>query len=47
MLLDRINRPSLYLGALVTIWGVIMTLNGIVKNFAGLTAVRFFLGFFE
>lgn len=47
MLLKRFNRPSLYLGILVTTWGVIMTLHGVVENFGGLLALRLLLGIFE
>jgi hypothetical protein len=47
MLLHMFNRPSLYMGAIVTIWGTIMTLTGVIQNYAGLLAVRFFLGLFE
>lgn len=47
MLLKKFSRPSIYLGSLVTIWGVIMTLHGVVKNFAGLMVVRLLLGVFE
>ncbi|KAH7123322.1 major facilitator superfamily domain-containing protein [Dactylonectria estremocensis] len=47
MLLKNFKRPSYYLGSLVTIWGVIMTLHGVVKGFGGLLAVRMLLGVFE
>ncbi|RVD88953.1 uncharacterized protein DFL_003117 [Arthrobotrys flagrans] len=47
MIMSRLKHPGRYLGALIVIWGVIMTLTGIVKNFAGLTVVRFWLGLFE
>ncbi|KAK2608983.1 hypothetical protein QQS21_002463 [Conoideocrella luteorostrata] len=47
VLLKTFNRPSIYLGSLVTIWGIIMTLHGVVKNFAGLLTVRILLGVFE
>jgi MFS transporter, ACS family, DAL5 transporter family protein len=47
MVLHLFKRPSLYMGTIVTIWGVIMTLTGIVQNFGGLIAVRIFLGLFE
>ncbi|KAL7814927.1 MFS general substrate transporter [Trichoderma aethiopicum] len=40
-------RPSVYLGSLVTAWGIIMTLHGVVSNFGGLLAVRLLLGVFE
>jgi hypothetical protein len=32
---------------LITTWGVIMTLHGVVQNFAGLLVARIFLGVFE
>ena len=47
ILLRRFTRPSVYLGILVTSWGVMMTLHGVVKNFAGLLTVRLILGVFE
>jgi MFS family permease len=47
ILLKKFKRPSVYLGILVTAWGIIMTLHGVVKNFAGLLAVRILLGVFE
>jgi hypothetical protein len=31
----------------MTIWGVIMTTQGLVHNFSGLVASRFFLGLAE
>src|SRR6478609_273463 len=47
MLLKKFKRPSVYLGILVTIWGIIMTMHGVVKNFGELLAVRILLGTFE
>ncbi|KAK6538388.1 hypothetical protein TWF694_011267 [Orbilia ellipsospora] len=47
MIMNKIKHPGKYLGALIVVWGIIMTLTGIVRNFAGLTVVRFFLGLFE
>ncbi|KAF1961134.1 MFS general substrate transporter [Byssothecium circinans] len=47
MLLKKFKRPSVYLGILVTIWGIIMTMMGVVKNFAGLLVTRILLGTFE
>ncbi|GKT51522.1 putative transporter [Colletotrichum spaethianum] len=47
VLLKKFKRPSVYLGTLVTIWGVIMTCHGLVHNFAGLLTVRLLLGVFE
>ncbi|KAM0227345.1 hypothetical protein ACHAP5_012198 [Fusarium lateritium] len=47
ILLKKFKRPSVYLGILVTIWGIIMTLHGVVDGFGGLLAVRMLLGVFE
>ncbi|EGX90923.1 MFS transporter, putative [Cordyceps militaris CM01] len=47
ILLKRFRRPSYYIGMLVTVWGVIMALHGVVDNFAGLLVVRLLLGVFE
>ncbi|KAJ5667669.1 uncharacterized protein N7477_006239 [Penicillium maclennaniae] len=47
MLLKNFKRPSVYLGILIICWGIIMTLTGIVQNFAGLLVVRILLGVFE
>lgn len=47
MILNRLNRPSRYLGGLIFLWGVIMTCTGFVQNFAGLVVIRFLLGLFE
>ncbi|KAK4118765.1 MFS general substrate transporter [Parathielavia appendiculata] len=47
MLLKKLGKPSIYIGILVTSWGVIMTLHGVVQNFGGLLAVRLLLGVFE
>ncbi|KAL6922937.1 hypothetical protein FSST1_000211 [Fusarium sambucinum] len=47
ILLKKFKRPSVYLGILVTIWGIIMTLHGVVNGFGGLLAVRMLLGVFE
>ena len=35
------------MGSIVIIWGIIMTLTGIVHNYHGLLATRFMLGIFE
>ncbi|KAF4470295.1 hypothetical protein FALBO_2811 [Fusarium albosuccineum] len=47
MILHRFKRPSWYMGGIVFAWGTIMTLTGIVQNYAGLLAIRFLLGIFE
>lgn len=40
-------RPSRWLPFLVAIWGTVTTLSGLVHNFSGLLAIRFFLGLCE
>jgi fucose permease len=47
MLLKKFKRPSVYLGILITAWGIIMTMMGVVKNFTGLLITRILLGTFE
>ena len=47
VLLKKFGKPSVYVGILVTSWGIIMTLHGVVRNFAGLLVVRLLLGVFE
>ncbi|KAH7161811.1 major facilitator superfamily transporter [Dactylonectria macrodidyma] len=45
-LLKRLTPRIFFTGIIIT-WGVIMTLMGLVKNFSGLLAARFFLGIAE
>ncbi|KAI5459079.1 major facilitator superfamily domain-containing protein [Mariannaea sp. PMI_226] len=47
MLINRIQRPSLYISAAMLLWGLISTLSGNAHNFAGMVMIRFFLGFVE
>lgn len=47
MFINRIGRPSLYLSAVMLIWGFLSTITGIVNDFRGMVVVRFFLGFVE
>jgi MFS family permease len=47
IILNRLKRPSHYLGFLIFCWGVIMLCTGFVQNFAGLVVIRFLLGLFE
>lgn len=47
VILKRVARPSIYLGTLVLLWGVVMTMTGLVNDFGGLVACRFLLGVFE
>ncbi|KAL4790461.1 major facilitator superfamily domain-containing protein [Aspergillus venezuelensis] len=46
ILLVRI-KPSVWLPSIVVAWGIVMTLTGIVRNYSGLLAARFFLGVTE
>ena len=39
--------PRIWLTIIVLAWGTVMTLMGIVQNYAGLLAARFFLGITE
>lgn len=47
MVVNKLKRPSIYIGTLVVAWGIVMTLHGVVNNFAGLLTVRLLLGVFE
>ncbi|KAI0723159.1 MFS general substrate transporter [Earliella scabrosa] len=40
-------RPSRWLPFLVVMWGTVTTLSGLVQNYSGLLAIRFFLGLCE
>ncbi|KAK7711263.1 hypothetical protein SLS63_012696 [Diaporthe eres] len=46
-LLNKFERPSTFMGIIVTIWGIVMMCTGFVHNFAGLCVSRIFLGLFE
>jgi hypothetical protein len=46
-MLSKVKRPSLYLGAMIVAWGVVMTLTGVVQNYAGICITRLFLGALE
>ncbi|KAF9000861.1 major facilitator superfamily domain-containing protein [Cyathus striatus] len=46
-LLLKIVGPNLMLPAMLAIWGIVTTLQGVVKTYGGLLACRFFLGLFE
>ncbi|WVQ84894.1 hypothetical protein IAT38_007057 [Cryptococcus sp. DSM 104549] len=47
MIINRISRPSWYIGGAMLIWGMISTCSGVVKSFGGMVAIRFMLGFIE
>lgn len=41
------QRPSIYIGTITVLWGIMMTLHGVVKDFGGIVSVRFVMGIFE
>jgi MFS family permease len=45
-LLKRLT-PRIFFTGIILLWGLIMTLMGLVENYAGLLAARFFLGVAE
>lgn len=40
-------RPSIWLSLLMLLWGVMMTVQGLVHNYGGLVGMRWMLGMFE
>jgi hypothetical protein len=46
-ILNMFDRPSLFMGTIVTAWGLVMMCHGFVHNFAELCGVRVLLGLFE
>lgn len=40
-------KPSIFIPAIMIVWGVVMTTMGLTHNFSGLAAARFFLGLAE
>ncbi|KAH9944122.1 MFS general substrate transporter [Epithele typhae] len=40
-------RPSMWLSFIMLVWGIAMTLHGVVTNYAGLVGLRFLLGLAE
>ncbi|WVR07826.1 hypothetical protein IAU60_004869 [Kwoniella sp. DSM 27419] len=47
MIINKISRPSWYIGTAMLIWGMISTCSGVVTTFGGMVATRFCLGFVE
>ncbi|KAF9015501.1 MFS general substrate transporter [Cyathus striatus] len=46
VLLRRL-RPSIWLSTMIFLWGVVMTLHGVIRDFGGLITVRVLLGLTE
>ncbi|KAL5513328.1 hypothetical protein ACEPAH_3727 [Sanghuangporus vaninii] len=40
-------RPSIWLSILMLLWGIMMTVQGLVHDYGGLLTMRWFLGLFE
>lgn len=43
----KLMRPSRWISILLFCWGLVMTLMGLIENYAGLLAARWFLGVAE
>ncbi|KAF8228527.1 MFS general substrate transporter [Tricholoma matsutake] len=44
MILNRVTRPSWYIGSCVVLWGLTSALTGVTKDFPGIVACRVFIG---
>ncbi|WRT70375.1 uncharacterized protein IL334_007373 [Kwoniella shivajii] len=47
MIINKISRPSWYIGTAMLIWGAISTCSGVVTTYGGMVGIRFCLGFVE
>lgn len=45
-ILTKFERPSIWIGIIVTAWGIVMTCSGFCQSFAGLIVCRILLGVF-
>lgn len=46
-ILIKFSRPSIWIGLIVTAWGVVMTCSGFCQNFGGSLGCRILLGIFQ
>ncbi|TFK51149.1 MFS general substrate transporter [Heliocybe sulcata] len=44
MILNKVTRPSLFIGTCVVLWGLTSALTGVTHNFAGILLCRVFIG---
>ncbi|KJA20089.1 hypothetical protein HYPSUDRAFT_204133 [Hypholoma sublateritium FD-334 SS-4] len=44
MILNKVSRPSLYIGICTVLWGITSALTGVTKNFTGIILCRVFIG---
>ncbi|KAL5521338.1 hypothetical protein ACEPAG_9262 [Sanghuangporus baumii] len=47
MILNRVKRPSWYIGICTVLWGLISALSGVTRDFSSILSCRLFLGFPE
>lgn len=47
MIVNKLNRPSLFITIIMFSWAIISTCCGAVQNYAGLVVIRLILGFVE
>ncbi|KZT23600.1 MFS general substrate transporter [Neolentinus lepideus HHB14362 ss-1] len=44
MIINKVSRPSLFIGSCVVLWGLTSLLTGVTRNFAGILLCRVFIG---
>ncbi|KDQ55118.1 hypothetical protein JAAARDRAFT_60080 [Jaapia argillacea MUCL 33604] len=44
MILNKVTRPSLYIGCCVIAWGLVSAMTGVTKSFGGIVLCRVFIG---
>ncbi|KAJ7052049.1 major facilitator superfamily domain-containing protein [Mycena amicta] len=44
MILNKVKRPSIYIGCCVMAWGLASALSGLTTNYGGMLVCRFFIG---
>ncbi|PPQ66338.1 hypothetical protein CVT26_011169 [Gymnopilus dilepis] len=44
MILNKVTRPSLYIGTCTVLWGLTSAMTGVTKNFTGILLCRVFIG---
>ncbi|KAJ6489044.1 MFS transporter [Mycena sanguinolenta] len=44
MILNKVKRPSIYIGSCVIAWGLASALSGVTTNYGGMLVCRFFIG---
>ncbi|KAJ7146818.1 major facilitator superfamily domain-containing protein [Mycena epipterygia] len=47
MIINKVKRPSIYIGGCVAAWGLTSALSGVTVDYYGILACRFFTGIFE